>query len=116
MYAFEEPFGPSQTVAKRKSHLIFQGNYDSCISPKLKEQSEVLGISDTLVSCTFASLETKRNVACVNFPKYFWDGFWVQRKNWPIAERRVIRNNFQKSLRKLSGPSLFLVSKVLPQF
>ena len=79
------------SIAKQTSHLIFQGNYDSCISPKRAE--EVLGISDTLVSCTFASLETKRNVACVNFCKDFWDGFWVQRKNWPIAARRVIRNN-----------------------
>ena len=32
-----------------------------------KEQREVLGISDTLVSCTFATLETKRNLGCVNF-------------------------------------------------
>ena len=39
MYAFEEPFGPSQTVAKQTSHLIFQGNYDSCISPKRAERS-----------------------------------------------------------------------------
>ena len=77
-----------------------------------KEQREVLGISDTLVSCTFATLETKRNLACVNFRKDFWDGFWAQRKNWPKAERRVIRNNS----RNLCGPSLILVSKVLPQF
>ena len=44
MYAFEEPFGPSQvtfrlSVAKQTSHLIFQGNYDSCISPKRAEGS-----------------------------------------------------------------------------
>ena len=50
-----------------------------------KEQREVLGISDTLVSCIFATLEKKKNLGCVNFRKDFWDGFWVQRKNWPIA-------------------------------
>ena len=60
-----------------------------------KEQREVLGISDTLVSCTFTTLETKRNLGCVNFRKDVWDGFWGQRKNWPIAEWRVIRNNFR---------------------
>ena len=77
-----------------------------------KDQREVLGISDTLVSCTIATLETKRNLACVNFRKDFWDGFWAQRKNWPIAELRVIRNKSGN----LCGPSMILVSKVLPQF
>ena len=42
-----------------------------------KEQKEVLGIADTLVSCTFATLETLRNQACVKVRKDFWDGFWA---------------------------------------
>ena len=38
-----------------------------------KEQRKVLGISDTLVSCTFVTLWTERNLTSVNFRKDFWD-------------------------------------------
>ena len=58
----------------------------------------------------FATLETRRKLGRVHFRKDFWDGYWGQWKNWPIADQHV-RSNDPRSLRK-TRPSFPLVSKV----
>ena len=35
----------------------------------------------------FATLETRKKL--VNSRKAFWDCYWRQEKNWPIADRRI---------------------------
>ena len=61
-------------------------------------------------------VQTKRNLACVNFRKDFWDSFWGQRKNWPIAERRVIRNNTRNLCESWVGPAWFSFLKFCLSF
>ena len=43
--------------------------------------------------CLFATLETRRELGRVDFRKDFWDCYWGQGENWPIADRRVPNNN-----------------------
>ena len=58
----------------------------------------------------YATLEPRGKLDPMNYCEDFWDCFWRQGKNWPIADRRVPVTS-QKSLRKLSRSSFFLVSK-----
>ena len=38
----------------------------------------------------FATLETRKKL--VNFREDFWDCYWGQEKNWPMADQRIPSN------------------------
>ena len=51
--------------------------------------------------------KTRRKLGRVNFCKGFWDGYWGQGKNWPIADRRVPSNDPRSLCERLLGPVSF---------
>ena len=59
----------------------------------------------------FATSETRR-LGQVNFRKDFWDGYWGQRKNWPIADCHVPGNDPRNNCGTHFGSSSLLVTKV----
>ena len=56
--------------------------------------------------------ETRRKLDRVNFRKDFWDCYQGKGKNWPIAERRVTRNDPRNNCRTLFGFSSLIVARV----
>ena len=52
----------------------------------------------------FATKQTRRKLHRVNFRKEFWNFYWREEENWPIADGHVPSNNPRMSLRKLIDP------------
>ena len=68
----------------------------------------------------FATLEKRRKVALVNFRQHFWNCYFGQGKNWPIADRRVSTVTIPETIAEsisvpgpLSFPKWRLVGHVL---
>ena len=95
-----------------RPHLSWKINYTfpSLLKAPFCKQTGAIFITKVSHSDKWECItwETKRKLGPVNFCKDFWDCYWGQGKNWPIAEQRF---QSQKSLRQLNQPSFLLVSK-----
>ena len=72
---------------------MFQGNYDSCISPKRAEGS--LGNIRHTGELYIRHFRNEKESSLCSLSQRLLGRFLGTKENWPMAEQRVIRNNLR---------------------